>query len=115
MDKVACRPIFEANSYRISSIFVFERQVMFSRRSFILGLASAALAPHAAFSARHKKHFVLNPRYEPQMVPFSRQYGLGTEVVDRTGGFSIWSSAAALPAVMGWAWARQVLSGQAAR
>jgi lipoprotein-anchoring transpeptidase ErfK/SrfK len=82
MDKVAWRPIFEANSYRISSIFAFERQVMFSRRSFILALASAVLAPRAAFSARHKKHFVLNPRYEPRTVPFSRRYEPGTIVVD---------------------------------
>ncbi len=55
---------------------------MFSRRSFMLGLATAMLAPQAAFAARYKKHFVLNPRYAPQIVPFSRQYGLGTVVVD---------------------------------
>jgi len=54
---------------------------MFSRRSFVLGLAAVALAPRSAL-ARHGKHFVLNPRYATHLVAFPRNFAPGTVVVD---------------------------------
>ncbi|WP_181257097.1 L,D-transpeptidase [Pseudaminobacter soli (ex Li et al. 2025)] len=61
---------------------------MFSRRSFVLGLVASFLVPqvgiagHRASAVRHKRHFVLNPKYAPQSVAFSRDYPPGTVVVD---------------------------------
>jgi lipoprotein-anchoring transpeptidase ErfK/SrfK len=55
---------------------------MFNRRSFMLGLAAAALAPQAALSAHHKHHFVLNPKYAPHLVAVPTYYAPGTVVVD---------------------------------
>lgn len=55
---------------------------MFSRRSFMLGLASAALVPQAAIAARHQRHFVLNSIYAPHLVRYSRRFAPGTVVVN---------------------------------
>lgn len=55
---------------------------MFSRRSFMLGLAAVVLAPQTALAARPRKHFVLNPKYAPHVVEFSHRYAPGTVVVD---------------------------------
>lgn len=62
---------------------------MVSRRSFMLGVVAAFLVPHAtlaathkASTAKHKKHFVLDAKYAPQMVAFPTRYTPGTVVVD---------------------------------
>lgn len=62
---------------------------MFSRRSFMLGVISAFLVPHASLAARHvtsstkhKNHFVLNAKYAPHDVAFPSRYAAGTVVVD---------------------------------
>jgi lipoprotein-anchoring transpeptidase ErfK/SrfK len=65
---------------------------MFSRRSFMLGLFAVFVVPQATLAAghrtvRHKKHFVLNPKYTPQVVAFPRYYAPGTVVVDPRNRF----------------------------
>jgi len=61
---------------------------MFSRRSFMLGLAATvALVPRAAMAAKAHRHFVLDPRYAPHRVAYSSEYEPGTVVVDPRARF----------------------------
>jgi hypothetical protein len=57
---------------------------MIDRRSLVLGLAGLLCAPGIALSApkEKKKPFVLDPRYEPQVVDYSSAHEVGTIVVD---------------------------------
>lgn len=53
---------------------------MLDRRSFLIGAGAALMAPGAADA--HKTSFKLDPKYEPQRVPYGGDYVPGTLVVD---------------------------------
>lgn len=55
---------------------------MFSRRSFLLGLAAAVISPPVAFAAKSHKNFVLSSRFSPHRVRYSSGYAPGTVVID---------------------------------
>jgi len=58
---------------------------MLDRRSFVIGLGAALMAPGAA--GAHNKPFKLDPKYEPQRVVFDGDYAPGTIVVDPENRF----------------------------
>ena len=57
---------------------------MLTRRNVMLAGLAVAITPQSAFAAKTRnKKFVLNPKYEPQMVRYSGyRYPIGTIVVD---------------------------------
>ncbi len=57
---------------------------MINRRSLILGVAAILATPTAALAqkARPNKAFVLDPKYQPQLVDIHPSYTPGTVVVD---------------------------------
>lgn len=57
---------------------------MISRRAFALGLCAASAASTSAFA--HSTRFKLDPKYQPQIVPF-RGYSPGTLIVDPRSHF----------------------------
>lgn len=58
---------------------------MLERRTFLIGLGAFLSAPGAALA--HSKPFKLDAKYEPQRVPYSRDYAPGTIVVDPESRF----------------------------
>lgn len=57
---------------------------MIDRRAFILGVGASVVAP--GFAQAHNTAFKLDPKYEPQLVPFEG-YAPGTIVVDPANRF----------------------------
>lgn len=58
---------------------------MLDRRSFMIGAATALVSPGVALA--HKTGFKLDPKFEPQRVPYADDYALGTIVVDPANRF----------------------------
>lgn len=60
---------------------------MITRRSLMLGIVGACAAPGVALARKAGKPFVLDPKYQPQLVDFAPGYTPGTVVVDPRNRF----------------------------
>ncbi len=60
---------------------------MITRRWFIAGLAAAVFAPGTALAQTKKKSFQLDPKFQPQSVPYKTDLTAGSVVVDPKNKF----------------------------